>query len=79
MARLVLGTDRLRAREGCGTCLIRYTERLAEAGLEPSVGSVGALDALAGTIKGWYEAEVIDRRPFWSRREDVEWGHPRLG
>jgi putative transposase len=43
---------------------IRYTERLAEAGIEPSVGSVGdAYDnALAETINGLYKAEVIYRR-----------------
>jgi putative transposase len=43
---------------------IRYTERLAEAGIEPSVGSAGdAYDnALAETINGLYKAEVIHRR-----------------
>ena len=42
---------------------IKYTERLAEAGVEPSVGSVGdAYDnALAETINGLYKAEVIHR------------------
>ena len=43
---------------------IRYTERLAEAGVEPSVGSVGDSydNALADTINGLYKAEVIHRR-----------------
>src|SRR5690606_40037704 len=43
---------------------IRYTERLAEAGIEPSVGSVGESydNALAETINGLYKAEVIHRR-----------------
>ena len=43
---------------------IRYTERLAEAGIEPSVGSVGDSydNALAETINGLYKAEVILRR-----------------
>jgi transposase InsO family protein len=43
---------------------IRYTERLAEAGIEPSVGSAGdAYDnALAETINGLYNAEVIHKR-----------------
>lgn len=43
---------------------IRYTERLAEAGIEPSVGSVGDSydNALAETINGLYKAEVIHRR-----------------
>jgi putative transposase len=54
---------------------IRYTERLAEAGLEPSVGSVGDSydNALAETINGLYKAEVIHRQSSWRRREDVEW------
>jgi putative transposase len=43
---------------------IKYTERLAEAGIEPSVGSVGDSydDALAETINGLYIVEVIHRR-----------------
>jgi transposase InsO family protein len=46
---------------------IRYTERLAEAGIEPSVGSVGDSydNALAETINGLYKAEVIHRRGPW--------------
>lgn len=53
---------------------IRYTERLAEAGIEPSVGSVGdAYDnALAKTINGLYKAEVIHRRGPWRSFEAVE-------
>ncbi len=52
---------------------IRYTERLAEAGIEPSVGSVGDSydNALAETINGLYKAEVIHRRS-WKSREAVE-------
>ena len=43
---------------------IRYTERLAEAGIEPSVGSKGnsSDNALAETINGLYKAELIHRR-----------------
>ena len=43
---------------------IRYTERLAEAGIEPSVGSRGGSydNALAETINGLYKAEMIHRR-----------------
>ena len=39
------------------------------------MGSVGDSydNALAETINGLYKAEVIHRRPSWSRREDVEW------
>ena len=53
---------------------IRSTERLAEAGIEPSVGSVGASDdnALAETINGLYKAEVIHRRGPWRSFEAVE-------
>ena len=53
---------------------IRYTERLVEAGIEPSVGSVGdAYDnALAETINGLYKAEVIHRRVPWKSKEAVE-------
>ena len=52
---------------------IRYTERLAEAGMEPSVGSVGDSydNALAETINGLYKAEVIHRQS-WKNREAVE-------
>ena len=53
---------------------IRYTERLAQAGIEPSVGSVGdAYDnALAETINGLYKTEVIRRRGSWKTMEEVE-------
>jgi transposase InsO family protein len=54
---------------------IKYTERLAEAGLEPSVGSVGDSydNALAETINGLYKAEVIHRRGPWRSVEAVEY------
>ena len=53
---------------------IRYTERLAEAGVEPSVGSVGDSydNALAETINGLYKAELIHRRGPWRSFESVE-------
>ncbi len=53
---------------------IKYTERLAEAGIEPSVGSVGDSydNALAETINGLYKAEVIHRRAPWKSFEAVE-------
>jgi putative transposase len=52
---------------------IRYTERLADAGIESSVGSVGDSydNALAETINGLYKAEVIHRQS-WKSREAVE-------
>src|ERR1700681_4472944 len=54
---------------------IKYTERLAEAGLDPSVGSVGDSydNALAETINGLYKAEVIHRRSPWRSMEAVEY------
>jgi putative transposase len=53
---------------------IRYTERLAEAGVETSVGSVGDSydNALAETINGLYKAEVIHRRGPWRTLKAVE-------
>lgn len=53
---------------------IRYGERLAEAGIEPSVGSKGDSydNALAETINGLYKAEVIHRRGPWKTKQAVE-------
>jgi putative transposase len=53
---------------------IRYTERLLEAGIEPSVGSVGDSydNALAETINGLFKTEVIRRRGPWRNMEAVE-------
>ena len=53
---------------------IRYSERLAEAGIEPSVGSTGDSfdNALAETINGLYKAEIIHQRGPWKTREAVE-------
>ena len=53
---------------------ILYTERLAEAGIEPSVGSRGDSydNALAETINGLYEAELIHRRAPWKTKEALE-------
>jgi transposase InsO family protein len=68
--RLVHHSDR-----GVQYVSIKYTERLAEAGLEPSVGSVGDSydNALAETINGLYKAEVIHRRGPWRSMEAVEY------
>ena len=54
---------------------IRYTERLADAGIEPSVGSVGDSynNDLAETINGLYKAEVIHRLGPWKTMAAVEW------
>ena len=68
--------DTLVHHSDCGVqyVSIRYTERLAEAGIEPSVGSRGDSydNALAESIIGLYKTEVIRRRGPWR-------GHPRVG
>ncbi len=53
---------------------IRYTERLGEAGIEPSVGRVGDSydNALAESIIGLYKTEVIRQRGPWRHLEAVE-------
>jgi len=53
---------------------IRYTERLAEAGIEPSVGSKGDSydNALAETINGLYKTELIWRRAPWRTVQALE-------
>ena len=53
---------------------IRYSERLAEAGVESSVGSRGDSDdnALAETINGLYKTELIYKRGPWKSRGSVE-------
>src|SRR5271154_4461945 len=68
-SRLVHHSDR-----GSQYVSIKYTERLAEAGIEPSVGSVGDSydNALAETINGLYKAEVIHRCGPWRSCEAVE-------
>ncbi len=67
--RLVHHSDR-----GAQYVSLRYTEHLAEAGIEPSVGSVGDSydNALAETIIGLFKAEVIHRRGPWRNAEAVE-------
>jgi transposase InsO family protein len=54
---------------------IKYTERLTEAGIEPSVGSVcdSYDNALAETINELFKAEVINRRGSWRSFEAVEY------
>ena len=53
---------------------IRFTERLAEAGIQPSVGAVGSSydNALAETINGLYKTELIKPRKPWRTVEEVE-------
>jgi putative transposase len=72
------GADRDRlvhhSDQGVQYLSIRYTERLAEAGIEPSVGSRGdAYDnAMAESVIGLYKTEVILRKGPWKNSEDVE-------
>lgn len=68
--RLVVHSDR-----GSQYVAMRYTERLADAGAAPSVGSVGdAYDnALAETIIGLFKTAVIRRRGPWRTFDDVEY------
>ena len=67
--RLIHHSDR-----GSQYVSIKYTERLAEAGVEPSAGTVGDSydNALAETINGLYKAEAIHRRGPWRSFEAVE-------
>lgn len=53
---------------------IRFSERLAEAGIQPSVGAVGSSydNALAETINGLYKTELIKPRKPWRTIDDVE-------
>jgi transposase InsO family protein len=54
---------------------IRYTDRLAEARVEPSVGSIAHSydNALAETIIGLYKTELIHRRGPWRHIDAVEY------
>jgi transposase InsO family protein len=67
--RLVHHSDR-----GVQYLSIRYTERLAEAGIEPSVGSTGDSydNAMAESVIGLFKTEVIRRLGPWKGIEDVE-------
>ena len=67
--RLIHHSDR-----GCQYLSIKYSEKLSEAGIEPSVGSVGDSydNALAETINGLFKAEVIWRKGPWRTVEAVE-------
>lgn len=67
--RLIHHSDR-----GVQYVAIRYTDRLGEAGIESSVGSVGDSydNALAETVIGLYKTEVIHRRGPWHNAEEVE-------
>ncbi len=60
---------------------IRYSKRLADAEVQPSVGRVGSSydNALAETVIGLFKAEVIDRQGPWHSLKDVEFAMLGLG
>ncbi len=57
---------------------IRYSERLAAAGIEPSVGSVGGScdNALAETMNGLCKTEPVHRKGPWRNMQDLEMATP---
>ncbi len=67
----------VRTDRGSQYLALRYTERLAEAGGEPLVGSVGDSrdNALAETINGLFKAKVIHRRGPWRSFEAAEFAN----
>jgi len=74
-ARKVKGSLIHHSDRGSQYLSIRYSERLSEAGIEASVGSVGDGydNALAETVNGLYKAEVIHRRGPWRGLDAVEY------
>ncbi len=60
---------------GCQYLSIRYSDKLVEAGIDASVGSVGDSydNALAETINGLYKTEVIRHRGPWKNIDEVEY------
>jgi putative transposase len=58
---------------------VRFSERLAEAGISASVGSVGDSfdNALAETINGLYKTELIKPRKPWRTIDEVEYATAR--
>ena len=69
-----MGAGHHHSDRGAQYLSIKYTERLAAAGVEPSVGSVGDSydNALAETINGLYKTEVIRSIGPWRSLEAVE-------
>ena len=66
--------DKQKGVRGSQCLAIRDTERLAEAGIKPSVGSVGDSydNALAETVIGLFKTEVVHPRGPWRTREAAE-------
>ena len=73
-ARKVKGALVHHSDRGSQYLSIRYSERLSEAGIEPSVGSVGNSydNALAESVIGLFKTEVVRRRGLWRSLESVE-------
>lgn len=73
--RLLPPLDKHENDRGSQYLSIRYSERLAEAGITASVGSVGDSydNALAKTINGLYKTEVIRKRGPWRNVDEVEY------
>ena len=71
---LCLTQNARQAHRGSPYVSVRYSERLTEAGKEPSVGSRGDSydNALAETIYSLYKAELIHRRAPWKAKESLE-------
>ncbi|KCN04581.1 hypothetical protein X089_02068 [Mycobacterium tuberculosis BTB04-172] len=71
---LVFAAIEVLEEEGPQYTSIRFSERLAEAGIQPSVGAVGSSydNALAETINGLYKTELIKPGKPWRSIEDVE-------
>lgn len=68
-------TNSIFSDRGCQYLSIRYSDKLIEAGIEASVGSVGDSydNALAETINGLYKTEVIRHRSPWKNIDEVEY------
>jgi transposase InsO family protein len=68
------GSARIHSDRGSQYLSIRYTERLGEAGIAPSVGSVGDSydNALAETVIGLFKTEIVRRLGPWRSLEAVE-------
>jgi transposase InsO family protein len=72
--RAAQALSRRHADRGAQYLSIKYSERLEEAKIGASVGSIGDSydNALAETINGLYKAEVIEHEGPWSGKKDVE-------
>lgn len=74
-ARQIKGNLIHHSDRGSQYVAIRYAERLLDADVEASVGSVGDVydNALTETINGLFKTEVIHRCGPWKGIDDVEY------